>query len=70
MYATSIYAGTLEAYMTMPPCFLQDGYFGTDLNSGVGNGQRILVLVSSPVVAGAYVGAVHHNFCTANVRYP
>ena len=33
-------------------------------------GQRILVLVSSPVVAGAYVGAVHHNFCTANVRYP
>jgi hypothetical protein len=30
MYAAAINAGALEAYMTMPPCFMQDGYFGTD----------------------------------------
>ena len=30
MYAAAINAGALEAYMTMPPCFMQDGYFGTE----------------------------------------
>jgi hypothetical protein len=30
MYAAAINAGALEAYMTMPPCFMQDGFFGTE----------------------------------------
>ena len=30
MYANSIAAGVLEAYISMPPCFMQDGFFGSD----------------------------------------
>jgi hypothetical protein len=31
MYSHAVSVGLLEAYITMPPCFVQDGFFGSDV---------------------------------------